>query len=108
MNCNNEPPVILENQRVGGDHWIAIDTVGTSSNRDGIGTTIKLVMASGATQYAMVTTGGSYLSSSDKRVHFGLGSDTTVKVIELKWPSGKVQRLANVTADRLVRVREPE
>ncbi|HXE13898.1 MAG TPA: CRTAC1 family protein [Bryobacteraceae bacterium] len=108
MNCNNEPPVILENQRVGGGHWIEIDTVGTSSNRDGIGTTIKLVTASGATQYAMVTTAASYLSASDKRVHFGLGVDMTVKLIELKWPSGKVQRLANVSADKVVTIREPE
>jgi hypothetical protein len=59
-------------------------------------------------QYAMVTTAASYLSASDKRVHFGLGRDRAVKLIELKWPSGKVQRLTNVAADRVVKVREPE
>jgi hypothetical protein len=108
MNCNNEPAVILKNQRVGGNHWIEIDTAGTTSNRDGIGTAIRLVTASGAMQYAMVTTAASYLSASDKRVHFGLGRDRAVKLIELKWPSGKVQRLTNVAADRVVKVREPE
>ena len=55
----------------------------------------------------MVTGGGSYLSSSDKRVHFGLGANREVKLVELIWPSGKVQRLENVAADRILKVREP-
>lgn len=107
MNCNNGPPVILENQRVGGNHWLMVNTIGSSSNRDGIGASISLVSASGSQQYAMVTTGGSYLSASDKRVHFGLGRDQSVKLLEISWPSGHRQRLENVRADQILNVTEP-
>jgi hypothetical protein len=55
----------------------------------------------------MVSTGGSYLSSNDKRVHFGLGASRRVKLLELSWPSGKAQRLENIAADRIITVREP-
>ncbi len=107
MNCNNEPAAILENQRVGGNHWLTVNTVGSSSNRDGIGATLCLVAPSGSKQYAMVTTAGSYLSASDKRVHFGLGRDSSAKLLEVKWPSGKTQRLENVSADQVLNVIEP-
>jgi hypothetical protein len=82
--------------------------LGVSSNRDGIGTRIRLVTADGLEQFAMVTTGGSYLSSSDKRAHFGLGREPAAAVIELTWPSGKQQRLENVRADRILKVIEPD
>ena len=109
VNCNNQPPRVLENRsRANGNHWLTLDTVGVSSNRDGIGTRIRLVTADGLEQFAMVTTGGSYLSSSDKRVHFGLGRESVAAVIELTWPSGKRQRLENVKADRIVKVIEPD
>ncbi|HYM11042.1 MAG TPA: ASPIC/UnbV domain-containing protein, partial [Bryobacterales bacterium] len=107
INCNNGPAVVLENQQPNGNHWLTVDTYGTSSNRDGIGARLRLVTESGPEQYAMVTTGGSYLSSNDKRVHFGLGSARRVKLLELTWPSGKVQRLENVEGDRILSVREP-
>jgi hypothetical protein len=58
-------------------------------------------------QYNHVTTAGSYASSSDKRVHFGLGSDTRIKEIELRWPSRKVQVLHDVKADQILKVAEP-
>ena len=107
INCNNEPAVVLENQCSTGNHWLTVDTRGTSSNRDGIGTQIRVVTASGPEQYAMVTTGSSYLSSNDKRVHFGLGRNLEVKLLELKWPSGKVQKIENVRADQILKVSEP-
>jgi enediyne biosynthesis protein E4 len=107
MNCNNQPAVIFENRTVSGNHWLMVDTIGTTSNRDGIGTRIRAVLSSGQEQYAMVSTAGSYLSSNDKRVHFGLGSNKVVKLLELTWPSGKVQKLENVQADRILKVREP-
>jgi hypothetical protein len=62
---------------------------------------------SGASQYATVTTGGSYFSASDKRVHFGLGGDRTVRSLEIAWPSGIVQKLDNPAVDRILTVREP-
>jgi hypothetical protein len=56
----------------------------------------------------MVTTAGSYQSSSDKRVHFGLGRETRIELLELTWPSGIVQKLENPTADQILNVSEPK
>ena len=77
------------------------------SNRDGIGARVRLVTESGPEQHGLVTTAGSYQSASDKRVHFGLGRDKTAKLVEITWPSGIVQTLENVAADRVVQVKEP-
>jgi hypothetical protein len=84
-----------------------IQTEGKSSNRDGIGTKIKLTGQSGREQYNHVTTSVGYVSSSDKRVHFGLGADARAREIELRWPSGKRQILKDVPADRILKVTEP-
>jgi hypothetical protein len=100
------PAELLYNTSTDKNHWILIETVGVKSNRDGIGTRIKITGASGLVQYNHATTAGSYASSSDPRVHFGLGVDTTIKEIELKWPSGTVQVLHNVKADQILRVTE--
>ncbi len=97
---------LLYNASTGSNHWIAIETVGVKSNRDGIGTRIKLIGESGLVQYNEITTAGSYASSSDKRAHFGLGRDSLVKEIELRWPSGTVQVLRNVKADQILKVTE--
>ena len=107
MNCNNGRPVILENQRVGGGHWLMVNTTGHASNRDGIGASLTLATASGLRQCAMVTTASSYLSASDKRVHFGLGREQRIKSLTIDWPSGKHQVLENVAADQILAVREP-
>ena len=100
------PAELLYNTSTGGNHWIAIETVGSKSNRDGIGTRIKLTGESGLVQYNEVTTAGSYASSSDKRAHFGLGRDSLVKEIELRWPSGTLQVLRNVKAEQILKVTE--
>jgi hypothetical protein len=100
------PAEILYNTSTGGNHWIAIETVGVRSNRDGIGTRIKLTGESGLVQYNAVTTAGSYASSSDKRTHFGLGRDSLVQEMELRWPSGTLQVLRNIKADQILKVTE--
>jgi len=100
------PAELFYNISTRGNHWIAIETVGAKSNRDGIGTRIKLTGESGLVQYNAITTAGSYASSSDKRAHFGLGRDSTVKEIELLWPSGTRQVLRNVKADQILKVTE--
>ena len=99
-------PEILVNTSPGNNHWISIETQGTHSNRDGIGTRIKIVSESGLIQYNHVTTAGSYASSSDKRAHFGLGKDTKIYEIELRWPSGKVQIVRNVKVDQILKITE--
>lgn len=100
------PAELLYNTSTGANHWLLIQTIGVRSNRDGIGTQIKLTSSSGAVQYNEVTTAGSYASSSDKRVHFGLGGDTMVKEIELRWPSGTVQVLHDVKVNQILKVTE--
>jgi hypothetical protein len=84
-----------------------VKSVGTKSNRDGMGAKIKLVTASGA-QYDHVNTAVGYGSASDRRVHFGLGADAVVKELTVTWPSGKAQTLKQVAADQVLTVREPE
>ena len=102
-----EPAEILYNVTGGAGGWIGLELEGTKSNRDGIGAGIKLTGESGRVQYDHVTTAVGYASSSDKRVHFGLGADRSVREIEIRWPSGTRQTLRNVAAGQVLRVREP-
>ncbi len=102
-----EPAEILYNTSQGRGHWILLDLEGTSSNRDGIGTRIKVTGESGRVQYNYVTTSVGYVSSSDRRAHFGLGDEPRIREIELLWPSGRRQVLRDVEVDRILKVREP-
>ena len=101
-----EPPAVLYNVTEGG-HWIALRLKGTKSNRDGIGATVTLTGESGRVQHNHVTTAVGYSSSSDTRVHFGLGADRSAREIEIRWPSGTTQILRDVAADQLLEVKEP-
>ena len=102
------PPEILYNISPGSNHWISIQAIGVQSNRDGIGAQIKIISESGLTQYNQVTTAGSYASSSDRRVHFGLGKDAMIREIQIRWPSGRVQTVRNVRADQILKITEAE
>jgi enediyne biosynthesis protein E4 len=101
------PAEVWINQSPNQNHWIEFKLVGTKSNRDGIGARIKLVTKSGA-QYNHMTTACGYASSSAGPVHFGLGKNSVADLVEIHWPSGMVQTLKNVEADRVVVVKEPE
>jgi len=101
----NGQPEILTNRTNNGNHWILLNLVGVQSNRDGLGTKVKLTTAFGS-QYNMATTAVGYNSSSDKRVHFGLGAATMIDSIELAWPSGIRQVLKNVKPDQVLTIRE--
>ena len=101
----NGPPEIWMNRSKNQNHWIILRLVGTKSNRDGLGTRVKITTSLG-TQYNHATTAASYSSSNDKRVHFGLGSAPTIDRIELAWPSGTEQALRNVKADQILTVIE--
>jgi hypothetical protein len=94
-------PLVFRN-RPGAAHWLTLELRGTRSNRDGLGARVRV---NGQSQY--VTSAGSYLSASDKRVHFGLGAAGSAKV-EITWPSGIVQKMEDVPVDRFVTVVEPE
>jgi len=101
------PGEIWMNQSPGNNHWIEFKLQGTKSNRDGIGARIKVVTKSGA-QYNHMTTSCGYASSSAGPVHFGLGANASANLVEIHWPSGIVQTLKDVAADRVVQVKEPE
>ena len=106
VNCNAQAAVVLRNEG-NGNHWLTVETIGTRSNRDGIGAQLRLVTESGQEQFSLVSTAGSYMSANDKRVHFGLHRDAKVKLLEIAWPSGTLQRLEDVAADRILTVKEP-
>jgi hypothetical protein len=101
----NGPPKILINRTANNEHWILLNLIGVKSNRDGLGTKIKLTTARG-TQSNHATTAVGYNSSSDKRVHFGLGDAAIIDQIELRWPSGIRQILRNVKPDQVLTVTE--
>jgi hypothetical protein len=103
---NGGPAHILLNRTKTANHWIGFKLVGHKSNRDGIGAVIKIETASGP-QWYTVTTASSYLSSGDVRAHFGLAAETQVKTVEIRWPSGIVQTLHDVSGGQYLRVDEP-
>jgi hypothetical protein len=100
-------PRILLNSASNGHHWLWLDLVGTKSNRDAIGARVKLTTASGRILYNHVTTSVGFMSSSDRRLHFGLGRESTIKTLEIRWPRGGVQTLTDVAVDRVLRLTEP-
>lgn len=103
---NNGSPRILLGKPVANRHWLQVELVGTQSNRDGIGASLQVVTGSGRRQTGYATTAGSYLSAHDKRVHFGLGSESEVKQLEVRWPGGTVQTWKNVPVDSVFVARE--
>ena len=98
-------PMILKNHGVPGRHWVSFELAGTKSNRLAIGARLKLT-AGGMTQTDEIHSGGSYLSQSDLRVHFGLGSASKIDRVEIFWPSGKTDTLTNLAADQFYSVLE--
>jgi hypothetical protein len=98
--------VVLRNEGGNRNNWLQIRTVGTTSNRDGIGCRVKVVSASGATQYFTVTTAVGYLSASDRRLTVGLGRDSDA-FVEIRWPSGAIQRFGSAKAGQVLTATEP-
>lgn len=101
------PAEIWLNRSARAGHWLDIRLAGTRSNRDGIGARIKVLSKSAGAQYNHMTTSVGYASSSHGPVHFGLGADERAESVEIIWPSGTVQSLQNVPADRILHVKEP-
>jgi len=106
VTTNDGPVHVLHNETRTSNHWLILHLVGHKSNRDAIGAQVKIQTLKGA-QFATVTTASSYLSSSDKRVHFGLGPESIVQSLEIRWPSGILQQLKDVKGDQILRVDEP-
>ena len=103
---NNQGPArLLRNDGGNKNHWLTIRTVGTKANRDGIGAVVRVESASGV-QTQTVHSGSSYCSQSDLALTFGLGPDTTVKSVDVVWPSGTKDRVTGVAANQFVRLQE--
>jgi len=105
VTTNNGPAYLLRNDGGNRNDGLRVRTVGTKSNRDGIGAVVTVSVAGGAKQRTMVKSGSSYCSQSELPVTFGLGAATKADV-EVRWPSGRVDRVAGVTANTTLTVQE--
>jgi hypothetical protein len=106
VSTNGGAPHVLLNETETLNHWITLKLIGHKSNRDAIGAQVKIVTSAGG-QWGTVTTSSGYLSSSDPRLHFGLGAERVARRIEIRWPSGIQQVMVDVAGDRQVTVDEP-
>jgi len=102
---NGDPPLLLHNGGGNGNHFLNFRLVGTKSNRDAMGARIH-VLAGGLSQIREIAGGGSYLSQSDLRAHFGVGKATKAETVEVKWPSGLRQVFHDVDADKFYQIQE--
>ena len=104
---DDSPRVLYSNASAGESHWLQVRLVGRSSARDGQGARVSIRTTSGGEQVRYSTTAGGYLSANDVRLHFGLGLESIVSKIAVRWPSGAQQVLEDIQADRVITVREP-
>ena len=98
-------PSLLRNDSPASNHYLIVRVQGVQSNRDGIGA-IVVVETSASTQVREIRAGSSFLAQDDMRAHFGLGKERVVQRLAVHWPSGQVDRFANIQADRILTVRE--
>jgi hypothetical protein len=98
-------PVLLRNDSKTGNRWLKIKLIGTKSNRDGIGAKVY-VKTDRTTQVREATSGGSYASGSDHTLLFGLGTQAKVQSVEVKWQGGHIQKLVNIDANQVIRLKE--
>ena len=105
VNCRGDYPELLRNDGGNANHWLEVLLIGTKSNRDGIGASLKLT-SGGVTQVLQAEGGTSYMSSSDPRLHFGLAKHTNVDSVIITWPSGHVDKIENIAADQIIAVKE--
>lgn len=105
FSTNSGPARLLRNDGGNSNHWLSIRTVGTKSNRDGIGAVVRIESASGK-QWNTVRSGSTYASQSDLALTFGLGADAVVKTIQIEWPSGTKQTLTGIRANQMLTIDE--
>ena len=98
-------PQLLRNDGGNANNWLTVSLVGTQSNRDGLGSAVKLT-SEGFTQFRQAKGGMSYMSASDPRIHFGLGKRKSIESLEITWPSGHVEHLTNVPINQFITVKE--
>jgi hypothetical protein len=102
----NDYGAFLRNNKGNQNNWLTLKLVGTTSNRDGIGSTVKIT-SGGKVQTAQKKSTTGYLSQNDPRMHFGISKNEIVEKVEIRWPSGKIQLLENIKANQILTVKEP-
>lgn len=105
-NLNDSPALLHNTSSLPGRHWLLLKLVGRTSNRDGLGARVRCLLE-GRTLLRERVSAGSYCSSHDPRLHFGLGEAKLIPELEIRWPSGRIQKLARVSADQILSVPEP-
>jgi hypothetical protein len=113
INCVNQVPQLVRNDVTGKNNWIKVRTVGTKSNRSGIGARLRVVAqipgeSKPHQQIDEVRSGGGYFAQNDLRVHFGLGKAEKVDLLEIRWPSGQLETLKDIKVNQLIYVKEGE
>jgi hypothetical protein len=106
LTVNNGPARLFRNDGGNRNHLLRVQTVGSSANRDGIGARVELTVAGGAKPWQMVKTGSSYASQSELPLTFGLGSQTEVAGIRVRWPGGRVDNIGVTKADQVITIKE--
>ena len=104
----NDSCVFYKKKGVPAGNWLLINLRGTRSNRDGIGARVEAALPSGLKLYEHATTANGIYSASDRRIHLGLGKESTVLSLQVTWPSGVVQKIENVRANQVLQISEPE
>jgi hypothetical protein len=104
-NNRGDYPSLLRNDGGNANHWLEVLLIGTKSNRDGVGASLKLT-SEGFVHVEQAKGGMSYMSASDPRIQFGLGKRTKIDSLEITWPSGQVDRLTNVPIDQIIAIKE--
>jgi hypothetical protein len=105
VNCRGDSPELLRNDVGTANHWLEVLLIGTKSNRDGVGSVLKLT-SEGVVRVDQAKGGTSYMSASDPRIHFGLGKRSKIDSLVITWPSGHVDKLTNVPVDTIIAVKE--
>jgi enediyne biosynthesis protein E4 len=113
INCVNDVPRLVRCDSTLKHNWLKVRTIGTKSNRSGIGARLRCVAqipgeAKPHSQIDEVRSGGGYFSQSDLRVHFGIGKAEKVDLLEIKWPSGTVDTLKDIKPNQVIYVKEGE
>ena len=106
MTTNHGPAYLFRNDGGNRNNWLSVRTVGSPSNRDGIGAVVRIVTVPGQQKWSWVKSGSSYCSQSDLAVTFGLGAEKSVTSLEIEWPSGARQKLGSVAANQFITVDE--
>ncbi|WP_111708804.1 CRTAC1 family protein [Lutibacter citreus] len=103
----NSASTFLRNNKGNNNNWITLNLIGETSNRDGIGSRVK-ISSGGKIQTSQKKSTSGYLSQNDSRLHFGISQNEIVDFIEIKWPSGKIQTLEQIKANQILTIKEPK